>query len=148
MDVVVLSRHPRFSPTLLIVGSVLIPALLFAAVAWLDYRATTARAREYVVVATNALAEQAKQALQTARLVLARSVDRVDGMDWPTINSSRDVHDFLAKIERETPLVQSVFLVDPQGYNSVSSRAFPMPAYDDRQRDYYLEAKREAIISV
>ena len=53
---------------------------------WLDYRATTAPAREYVVVATNALAQQTKEALQTASLILARTLDHIDGKDWPAIS--------------------------------------------------------------
>ncbi|MGA8758914.1 MAG: ATP-binding protein [Stellaceae bacterium] len=137
-----LIKRARFSAKILILGSIIIPAMLFLAVAWLDYRATTGRAREYVVVATNALAEQTKEALQTASLILARTLDRVDGMDWPAIDNSREVHEFLAKIARQTPLVQSVFLVDPQGFNSASSRAFPMRPYDNRDRDYYVEAKK------
>jgi hypothetical protein len=58
-------------------------------------------------------------------------------MDWQTIDKSREVHEFLAKIDHELPLVQSVFLVDPEGYNSASSRAFPMTPYDLRDREYY-----------
>jgi signal transduction histidine kinase/ActR/RegA family two-component response regulator len=135
------SKQARASSRVLIIGSVLIPALMFVAVAWVDYRATEARAREYVVVTTDALAEQTKQALQTANLILARTLDHVDGMEWPAIDHSREVHNFLAGMVRELPLVQSIFLVDPQGFNSVSSRAFPMPAYDDRQREYYTDAK-------
>ena len=38
------------------------------------------------------------------------------------------------------PQVQSVFFVDPDGFNSASSRAFPMGRFDDRQREYYREA--------
>ena len=138
------SKQVHASLRVLIIGSVLIPALMFVAVAWIDYRATEARARAYVVVATDALAEQTKQALQTANLVLARTLDHVQGMDWPAIDHSHEMHDFLAGIVRELPLVQSIFLVDPQGFNSASSRAFPMPAYDDRQREYYTEAKSGA----
>jgi hypothetical protein len=135
------TKFTRLSARLLILGSVVIPVLLFLAAAWLDHQATTARSREYVVIATNALAEQIREALQTARLILARTLDHVDGMDWPAIGSSREVHEFLAPIDHETPLVQSVFLVDPQGYNSASSRAFPMQAYDNREREYYIAAR-------
>ncbi|HVZ14021.1 MAG TPA: ATP-binding protein, partial [Bauldia sp.] len=38
------------------------------------------------------------------------------------------------------PETESIFLVNPQGYNSASSRMYPMPAYDDRDRDYYKDA--------
>jgi signal transduction histidine kinase/CheY-like chemotaxis protein len=140
--VALLTGHSRLSSRLLLAGSVLIPAALFLGAAWLDYRATLTRAREYVVTTTNALADQTGEALQTAGVILARTLDRVDGMDWQSIDKSREVHDFLAKIDQELPLVQSVFLVDPDGYNSASSRAFPMIPYDLRDREYYIEAKK------
>jgi signal transduction histidine kinase/ActR/RegA family two-component response regulator len=139
---VLFAKHARLLPTrFLVAASVLIPGLLFLGVAWLDYQATRLHAREYVIIATNALAEQTREALQTASLILARTSDRVDGMDWPAITSSREVHDFLAGIVHEMPLVQSVFLVDPQGFNSASSRAFPMQAYDNRDREYFVAAR-------
>jgi signal transduction histidine kinase/ActR/RegA family two-component response regulator len=134
--------HSRLSSRLLLAGSVLIPAALFLGAAWLDYQATLTRAREYLVTTTNALADQTAEALQTAGVILARVLDRVDGMDWQSIDKSREVHDFLAKIDQELPLVQSVFLVDPAGYNSASSRAFPMIPYDLRDREYYIEARK------
>ena len=137
-----LSEYSRLSSRLLFAGSILIPAALFAGAAWLDYQATLTRAREYVVTTTNALAEQTQEALQTASAILARTLDHIDGMDWQTIGRSREVHDFLAKIDRELPLVQSVFLVDPEGYNSASSRAFPMTPFDVREREYYIAARK------
>jgi hypothetical protein len=59
-------------------------------------------------------------------------------MERPAINSSRELHEFFAWIDREMVLVQSVFVVDPQGYNSVSSRADPMQPYDNREREHYI----------
>jgi hypothetical protein len=60
------TRHIRLPSRLLFVGSIVLPAVLFLGVAWLDYEATTARAREYVITTTNALSEQTKQALQAS----------------------------------------------------------------------------------
>ena len=137
-----MTGYSRLSSRLLLAGSVLIPAALFLGAAWFDYQATLTRAREHVVTTTNALAEQTEEALQTASGILARTLDRVDGMDWQTINTSREVHEFLVKVDQELPLVQSVFLVDPEGYNSASSRAFPMTPYDLRDREYYTEARK------
>ena len=135
------SKRGRLSSKLLIWISGAIPAALFLLAAWFDYQAVTARAREYVLTTTNALAEQTQEALETAGQVLARTLDRIDGLDWKTINESRELHDFLARIEVELPLVQSVFLVDPEGYNSASSRAFPMQRFDNRTREYYAAAR-------
>jgi len=124
----------------LVTFSALIPAVLLAVAGWLDYQTVSARAHDYVLTTTNALAEQAKEALQTANLILARTLDHVEGMNWETINASREVHDFLARVASELPQVQSVFLVDPQGFNSASSRAFPMERFDNRQREYFIKA--------
>ena len=133
-------KDPRTSWRLLLAISILVPTAVWGAAAWSDYETTTARAREYVLTTTNALAEQANDALQSADLILASMLDHVDGMDWPAIGQSRQVHDFLAKLAAGRPQVQSVFFVDPDGFNSASSRAFPMGRFDDRQREYYREA--------
>jgi signal transduction histidine kinase/ActR/RegA family two-component response regulator len=135
-------RNYCFAARLLVVSAVLLPTLLCAAAAWLDYRITLARAGEYVATTAHALAHQTEGTLQTADLVLLRTLDRINGMDWQTIGQSRAVHDFLAETVTHLPAVQSVFLVDPAGYNSASSRAFPMQAFDDRNREYYIEAKK------
>jgi signal transduction histidine kinase/ActR/RegA family two-component response regulator len=133
-------RRGRSSKLLLLLSGA-IPAALFLFAAWFDYRAVNARAREYVLTTTDALAEQTQEALETANQVLARTLDHIDGMDWQTINSSREVHDFLARINHELPSTQSVFLVDREGYNSASSRAFPMQRFDNRTREYYTAAR-------
>jgi signal transduction histidine kinase/ActR/RegA family two-component response regulator len=133
-------KASKLPASILLAMAVVVPAVLWGVAAWLDYQATVARAREYVQTTTNALAEQTREALQTADLLLGRMLDHVNGMDWQTIEQSREVHDFLASLAHGLPQVQSVFFVDPKGFNSASSRAFPMGQFDDRQRDYYRAA--------
>ena len=53
------------------------------------------------------LAERTAEAPQTASVILAPTLDRVAGMDWQTIDKSREALEFLAKIDHELPLVQS-----------------------------------------
>src|SRR5690349_6241616 len=67
-------KHHRFPARLLVVSAVLLPTVLCAAAAWLDYRITLARAEEYVATTANALAHQAGATLQTANLVLLRAL--------------------------------------------------------------------------
>jgi two-component system NtrC family sensor kinase len=135
------AKYLQSPSKLLIAAAVLVPTLLFCVTASFDYHATQSRAEEYVITTTNALAEQMQAALQTANMILARTLDYVAGMDWQTIGTSRDVHEYLAKIDRDLLFVQSVFLVDPDGRNSASSRAFPMQPFDVRDREYYISAK-------
>jgi signal transduction histidine kinase/ActR/RegA family two-component response regulator len=124
----------------LLLLSVGLPLLLFLAAAWYDYGAILAQTRLRVTATTDALAEQAEQVMQTANLALGQILDRTAGLDWTTIDSSPEVHAALVGLTRDLPQLQSAFLVDPRGYNSASSRIFPMPPYDDRDRDYYRAA--------
>jgi signal transduction histidine kinase/ActR/RegA family two-component response regulator len=136
----VVRKSVKASGKSLFVISILVPVVLWGAVAWQDFETSTAHAREYVLTTTNALAEQTNEVLQSADLIIARMLDHVHGLDWKTIGESREVHDFLAKLKSDLPQVQSVFFVDPEGFNSASSRAFPMERFDNRQREYYREA--------
>ena len=126
----------------LIALSVVLPLLLFAAAAVFDRRAILDAARDQVMSTTNSLAEHAQKVLETADLVLKRQLDHVDGLDWQQIGTSRPLYDFLASVPEELPQVESAFFVDPEGFNSTSSRAFPMRPYDVRTREYYLAALR------
>jgi two-component system NtrC family sensor kinase len=119
------------------VALVALPALLFSGLAWLDYGIEIDRARESVTLTTDALAEHAQTVMQTIELVLARVTDHIEGQNWTTLSTSRETHDFLARLKSEFPQLESVFLVNPAGINVASSRIYPMPHYDVREREYF-----------
>ncbi len=120
----------------------LAPLLLCIAASWYDYRAVIGRAHDTMTATTHALAEHGKAVLQTAALALDLQLNRIQTMTWPQIGDPQDVHDFLAGLVRELPQLQSAFYVDAKGYNSASSREFPMHPYDDRQRPYFQAAEK------
>jgi two-component system NtrC family sensor kinase len=62
-------------------------------------------------------------------------------MDWNTIHSSESFHQLLVHLQQTLPQVESIFLVNPDGYVAASSRAFPMQPYDVRQREYFINAQ-------
>jgi two-component system NtrC family sensor kinase len=113
---------------------------MFGAAGWYDHSSVLARARDTAVATTHALAEHAEAVMQTATLALDLQTQCVDGMSWTEIDHSRAVHEFLVGLTRQLPQLQSAFFVDPNGFNSVSSRAFPMHPYDDRDREYFQAA--------
>jgi signal transduction histidine kinase/ActR/RegA family two-component response regulator len=133
----------RFVPpaTPLPLLAALLPLLLFFAMASFDHWLEMARSRDHVAATTDALAEHAQKVVETADLALDRVLDRVEPLDWRTISSSRDVHDFLMSLKRQLPQLESVFLVAPDGANAASSRIFPMPPYSDTTRDYFANAR-------
>ena len=125
-------------------ASALVPLLLFVAASWYDRDATIARARDNMEATTHALAAHAQAVMQSASLALTLQLDRVQGLDWTQIGGSQQVHDFLSWLVQQMPQLDSAFYVDRNGYNSASSRAYPMRPYDDRERDYFQQARAGA----
>jgi len=124
--------------------SVALPLAAFGAAALYDHDAVVGRAEADASSTADALAEHARAVMETVNSVLSRIEDRVTDLDWPTIDQSQDIYRFLVGVQQSLPEAESVFLVDPAGFNSLSSRMFPMKAYDDRQREYYLNARNGA----
>ena len=114
--------------------------LMFGAAAWYDHDSVFARARDTAIATTHALAEHGQAVMQTAALALDLQLQRVEEMDWADIGQSDPVHLFLVGLVKQLPQLQSAFFVDSQGFNSASSRDYPMHPYDDRDRPYFQAA--------
>jgi signal transduction histidine kinase/ActR/RegA family two-component response regulator len=125
------------------VACFVLPALLLVGLAWIDYRVELERTRNDVATTTNALAEHAQTVVETVELVLARVLDHIDHQDWTTLAASPETHDFLARLRRELPQVEAVFLIDPNGIIAASSRAYPMPRYDVHAPEYFAATKAQ-----
>lgn len=125
------------------VACVILPALLFGGLAWIDYRIELDRTRNDVATTVNAIAEHAQTVMETADLVIARVLEHIDNSDWDLLAASQETHDFLAHLRRELPQVEAVFLVDPDGVIAASSRAFPMPRYDVHVPEYFAATKSQ-----
>jgi signal transduction histidine kinase len=122
----------------LLVLSVLAPAVLFGFAAWRDRSQLLADAESRVSKAAEILDEHATAVFETQSMVIARVGDRISGMGWDEIGGSRDLHDFLVDLQRDLPQIESVFLTDPKGFIAASSRAFPMQNFDVRDREYFI----------
>jgi signal transduction histidine kinase len=123
------------------VASVVLPAVLFCGLAWIDYRVELDRTHNDVATTVNAMAEHAQTVVEAAGLVLARVLDHIETQDWETITASAGTHDFLDRLRRELPQIEAVFVVDPLGIVAASSRAYPMPRYDVHAAEYFAAAK-------
>ncbi|HVZ12828.1 MAG TPA: PDC sensor domain-containing protein, partial [Bauldia sp.] len=131
----------QITPRHILLGlSVALPLAAFVAASAYDYESVVDHAETEASSTADALAEHARAVLQTVNAVLGRVEDRISTHDWATLDKSEDIHTFLANVQQGLPETESIFLVNPQGYNSASSRMYPMPAYDDRDRDYYKDA--------
>jgi signal transduction histidine kinase len=122
---------------------VVLPAVLFGGLAWIDYRVELARTRNDVVTTSNALAEHARTVAETVDLVIARVLDHIDRHDWTTLATSLETHQFLDHLRQELPQVEEVYLIDPNGTIAASSRAYPISRYDVHNAEYFAAVKAQ-----
>ena len=125
-----------------LVVSLLVPLLLFFAASWYDRAVILRGGGERLTSATDALAAHAEAVVQTAELTLSLQLAAIEGMSWQEIGTSEYLHHLLVSFDKQLLQVVSAFFVDPDGFNSASSREFPMPRYDVRTREYYAAAKQ------
>ena len=87
---------------------IVLPALLFGGLAWVDYWVELERTRVDVVTSTNAVAEHARTVVETVDLVISRVLNRIDQQDWPTLATTPETHEFLDRLRRELPQIEAV----------------------------------------
>ena len=119
---------------------IILPALLFGGLAWVDYWLELDRTHADIITSTNAVAEHARTVMETADLVITRVLNHIDQQTWQTLATTPQTHEFLAQLRHELPQIEAIYLVDPDGLIAASSRAYPMPHYDVHSTGYFLNA--------
>ena len=123
---------------LLIAAALLIPALLFGAIAWED-RARVLRDTEQEALQTvDIFRQHALNVFETHELIAARISEHLRGMTWDEIVGAEALHHHLKKIQEDYPQVQGIWLADPSGVVRNSSGFFPTPPVDVSDRDYFI----------
>jgi PAS domain S-box-containing protein len=145
-------RKSRFSYRTLVIGSLLGPALLFAAMAWWSWQRVDSEARASVARTADLLHEQAQSLLEADALLLMQIDDRVTGMAWPGITAqTTELRDFLGRVSDRAPGVSGAFLADADGVVRVLTLRDPalvlmdpQPAATVRQQRYFEAARAGA----
>ncbi|HLZ78045.1 MAG TPA: response regulator [Sphingomonas sp.] len=119
---------------------IVLPALLFGGLAWVDYWLELQRTRVDVITSVNAVAEHARTVMETANLVISRVLNHIDQQTWPALATTRETHEFLDQLRQELPQIEAVYLIDPNGVIVASTRAYPMPRYDVHTASYFVDA--------
>jgi PAS domain S-box-containing protein len=127
----------RVTPTIrslriAIAVSIVLPVLIFVAVAWTD-RARLERGAETTIRKTIAmLHEHCLEILKTDELVSAQIDQRIQGLDWDAIGRSEELRRFLQDLNGSLRQIGMMSLIDPGGHRRNGSRASPdEPAEDD-----------------
>jgi len=125
--------------------SVLAPALVFVASAWIDYRQTLELAGQRVDRTAAVAQEHTQKILESSELVLAHVADLVGTRDDDALRADEQaLHDRLAALARSLPHVLAVWIVDDAGHVVVSSRDYPAAQEPSQADRPYFERQRES----
>jgi two-component system NtrC family sensor kinase len=121
----------------LVLGVVLLPAILFAVVAWQDRKSVLNAAERDVLGTVEIFKENAHNVFGTHKLVTTLLNDHIRGLSWEDIANSEALHAYLAAVVHDNPQIKSLWLIDPAGIVRNSSAVFPAPSVSVTDRDYF-----------
>jgi two-component system NtrC family sensor kinase len=126
---------------LLLVLSVVGPAVVLGCAAWLDWRETYSQALQQGARTGQILREHALKVFEAHEVIIDQIEERIRSMDWAAVRQSEDVQRYLARLTRRQHLVTSIVLVGPDGKAASVSSAFPTPDLDLSDRPYFKALK-------
>jgi two-component system, NtrC family, sensor kinase len=124
---------------LMMVASLVLPALLYAYASWVSYRDTHAAADERIERSLDVQQEQALKVFQTTDRTFAEVDEVVRGMSDEQIRAAQSaLHPRLERIAGVMPELQAIVLIDRNGVPMASS-ALPSVKIDSNfaDRDYF-----------
>jgi signal transduction histidine kinase/ActR/RegA family two-component response regulator len=120
---------------LLTIAVIVVPMVLLATAASINYVAAFREARERVIRATDAIHEYALKAFETDELILDRIAEHVNGRDRSELMRSEEFHRYLRQFEGK-PQISSAGLIVPGRGLAASNPVFPMPTVAVEPPDY------------
>jgi hypothetical protein len=138
----------------LLVASVVVPAALFAAAAWQNYRDVLREGRDAIARTTAIMQEHARKVFETAELAIGQTNERIGDESWETI-SSPATSEFLRRLKAPLDQLVSVWIVDRNGVVRAGSQPWPFStdlsareffrAHKDAPRSLYISAPYQGI---
>src|SRR5262249_50231775 len=124
----------------LVIASVLLPLLVFAAAGWLSWRTTVQEADANLQSALAVSEEQATRVLDTHVLLGARVNDLVGNLDGEAIIANEgELHDRLAAMIAGYSQVTAIIVTDADGRALVATSRFPADHHINfSDREYFI----------
>jgi two-component system NtrC family sensor kinase len=124
---------------LMMVASIVLPAVLFAFAAWVSYRNIERVSDERIDRSLDILHEHALKVLQTIERTFAEIDEIVRGMSDDDIRLNEGpLHSRLKRIVDAMPQLQGIAIMDRDGHPLVSANLLPVPKnLDFSDRDYF-----------
>jgi two-component system, NtrC family, sensor kinase len=111
---------------ILTVAVIVVPVVLFAAAAWVNYVSAFRDARERVDRAKDAIHEYALKAFESDELILDRVAEHIEGKNPSELIGSEEFHRYLRQFEGK-PQISAVGLIIPGQGLAASNPVFPLP---------------------
>src|SRR5689334_20817218 len=111
----------------MLVASVLVPAGAFSLFAWHSYHQTVHSAQDRAQRLATIVEEHTLTVFETIRLVLGMADERLKGVSWDKISTSKEIWDELRKLEQSSEQIGSIFVVDRNGFGPLTTRVYPSP---------------------
>lgn len=111
---------------ILTIAVIVVPVVLFAAAAWVNYVSAFRDARERVDRAKDAIHEYALKAFESDELILDRVAEHIEGKDPSELIGSEEFHRYLRQFEGK-PQISAVGLIIPGQGLAASNPVFPLP---------------------
>ena len=124
---------------LMMVASLVLPAVLFAFAAWVSYRNFERVTDERIDRSLDILHEHALKVLQTVERTFAEIDEIVRSMsDGDIMRNEKALHDRLKLIDEALPQVQGIAIMDRNGHPLVSATVYPVnKTISFADRDYF-----------
>ncbi|MFG1425168.1 cache domain-containing protein [Roseixanthobacter glucoisosaccharinicivorans] len=118
-----------------------VPLILVALVAWFDREAELKAARQKVIASAHMLSEHAGARFLSVDVALSRVRDALGIRPAGVLRTDTQMHQLLVRLVRRMPELELAFVIDETGRLVSSSRAYPAPARDLSQREFFLAGK-------
>jgi two-component system NtrC family sensor kinase len=124
---------------LMMVASIVLPAILFVFAAWVSYRNTESVNDERIDRSLDILHEHALKVFQTVERTFAEIGEVTRGMPDDDIRANEStLHDRLKRIADTLPQLQGIVIMDRTGHALVSSNSYPVEReVSFADRDYF-----------
>jgi two-component system NtrC family sensor kinase len=130
---------------LMMVASLVLPAVLFVFASWINYRHEQFVADERIERSLDILHEHALKVFQTVERAIAEVNEITRGMSDDEIRAQQPfLHERFKQIVAEMPQSQAIMLIDRNGRPLASSSLMPVdPSVDFSDREYFKAHKSE-----
>ena len=119
----------------LTIAVIVVPVVLLATAAWVNYVASFRDARERVDRATDAIQQYALKAFESDELILDRLAEHIASKNRSDLIGSAEFHHYLQQFEGK-PQISSVGLIVPGEGLAASNPVFPLPTVHLELPDY------------